>query len=90
LLYVVFYNESNKSIGVQNSYQQHVDYGQLVASCGFLTAPAVIDMVEGFEQTATESKQQDSWYFIHVKCSYDDASSQLQDSKLVFKGTDGH
>jgi len=94
LLYIVFDNESNKSTGGQNSYQQHVDYGQLAAGCGFLAAPAATDNVEDFAQAVEDSEQQDRPYFIQVKCSYDETSPRppaaaIRNSKQVFKGTDG-
>ncbi len=94
LLYVVFDNESNKSTGGQNSYQQHVEYEQLAASCGFLAAPEVIETTAGFEQAVIESEQHNRPYFIHVKCSYDDTSPRppadaIRGSKQVFKGAGG-
>ena len=35
LIYVLFDNESNKSTGGQNTYQQHIDYKSIAQASGF-------------------------------------------------------
>lgn len=91
LLYVVFDNESNKSTGGQNSYQQHVDYGQLAAGCGFSEVSVDINTVEDFGRAVVACEQQGKPAFIHVKCSYDESSPRppaetIRDSTRIFQG----
>ena len=69
LTYILFDNEQNKSTGGQNTYQNHLDYNDIVRGTGFGVEGNVITSVEGFK---TAVKDINGLKFIHVKCGVDD------------------
>ncbi|BCD62069.1 hypothetical protein NitYY0826_C0938 [Nitratiruptor sp. YY08-26] len=72
LTYILFDNESNKSTGGQNSYQQHVDYIGLAKSSGFDVYENVINSIEEFNRVIKGYSNKKGTKFLHVKCGYDD------------------
>ena len=68
LTYIVFDNESNKSTGGQNTYQNHVDYIGIARSSNILNTFSANNLnsfssaLEGINNGVS---------FIYVKCSYD-------------------
>lgn len=75
LTYILFDNESNKSTGGQNTYQQHLDYIQLAKAAGFNTPAATITELDDFAATLTACQQTNTTSarlnFLHVKCGID-------------------
>ena len=69
LTYIVFDNESNKSTGGQNTYQEHVDYVGIARSVGITNTFSASD-ISCFSDVLEQVGQ--GMNFIHVKCSYDD------------------
>jgi len=69
LTYILFDNEQNKSTGGQNTYQQHLNYIDLVKGSGFLAANHIVHSVEEFK-LAIESVN--GLNFIWVKCGLDE------------------
>ena len=72
LIYIVFDNESNKSTGGQNSYQEHLDYIEIAKGSGFEVCEKTVFDVAAFEQILKSDVENNRLYFIHIKCSYDD------------------
>ena len=68
LTYIVFDNESNKSTGGQNSYQQHIDYIGIAKSSNILNSFGVTD-IKSFNDILEKTDK--GVNFIYVKCSYD-------------------
>lgn len=71
LTYIVFDNESNKSTGGQNTYQQHLNYITLAQASGLQTPYSTISKVEAFNDAISYCAQASGINFIHVKCSTD-------------------
>jgi phosphonopyruvate decarboxylase len=71
LTYILFDNESNKSTGGQKTYQDHVDYINIIKSSNFNILSGKIDNLNSFSKVLTSSKGSKSVKFIYVKCSYD-------------------
>jgi len=72
LIYIVFDNESNKSTGGQNSYQEHLNYLDIAKGTGFNVCEKTIVDVDEFEKVLRSDVENNQLYFLHVKCSYDD------------------
>lgn len=70
LTYILFDNESNKSTGGQNTYQNHVDYINIAKASGLNCVNKTIDNVEDFSNTLNTLTK--GINFIHVKCGFDD------------------
>lgn len=68
LTYIVFDNESNKSTGGQNSYQQHIDYIGMAKSSNILNTFDVTN-IKSFNNIL--EKIDIGVNFIYIKCSYD-------------------
>ena len=73
LTYILFDNESNKSTGGQNTYQNHVDYMKIANGSGFEVLHNGICGLSIFEKIIKSQKMNiKTAKFIHIKCSYDD------------------
>lgn len=72
LTYILFDNESNKSTGGQNSYQNHLNYIDIVKSSGFEVIEKTIKELSQFSQVLQKSKNKSGLKFIHVKCGLDE------------------
>ena len=71
LTYVLFDNQSNKSTGGQNTYQEHVDYRNLAKHSGINANYGVIANVSTFATTVREELDIQGVKLLLVKCSYD-------------------
>jgi sulfopyruvate decarboxylase len=71
LTYVLFDNESNKSTGGQNTYQEHVDYIGIAQSSNFNILVEKIDTLDSFSKALSVSQDSLGAKFIYVKCAYD-------------------
>lgn len=69
LTYILFDNESNKSTGGQNTYQNHLDYIAIAQANGLDVCENTLCTVEELEQKLNHTK---GLHFIHVKCGIDD------------------
>ena len=72
LTYILFDNESNKSTGGQNTYQNHVDYITIAKSSNLDVIDKVIDNLEEFSDTIDSLQKKPGVKFICVKCGLDD------------------
>ena len=72
LTYILFDNESNKSTGGQNSYQNHLNYIDIAKSSGFEVIEKTIKELSQFSQVLQKSKNKSGLKFIHVKCGLDE------------------
>ena len=72
LTYILFDNESNKSTGGQNTYQNHIDYKAIAQASGFNAIGDNIIKLNDFTQTIKQFKNIKGLKFIHVKCGIDD------------------
>lgn len=68
LTYILFDNESNKSTGGQNSYQNHINYILIASSCGFNSHQKTISNTKDFSKQILLEK---GLNFLHVKCGFD-------------------
>jgi len=71
LTYVLLDNESNKSTGGQNTYQEHVDYIGIAQSSNFNILVEKIDTLDSFSKALSVSQDSLGAKFIYVKCAYD-------------------
>jgi len=90
LIYIVFDNESNKSTGGQNSFQEHLDYIEIAKGSGFTVCEKTVFDVDDFEKVMSSDLESNQLYFVHVKCSYDDEMPRppmkdVKDSVSVFR-----
>ena len=74
LTYILFDNESNKSTGGQNSYQNHLDYLSIASSSGFNIYKKTITNLNEFISTIDFNEKNKCLKFLHVKCNYDSES----------------
>ena len=81
LTYIVFDNESNKSTGGQNTYQQHIDYIGMAKSSNIVNTFIAND-VDSFSKVL--NKVNYGVNFIYVRCSYD-AETPRPPMKVVAK-----
>ena len=72
LTYLLFDNESNKSTGGQNTYQNHVNYVNIVKNSNFSTIENVILDLEEFTTIFEKIQKISGLKFICVKCGVDD------------------
>ncbi len=72
LNYILFDNQSNKSTGGQNSYQEHVGYIGIASCSGFEVCENVLTNMNEFEKEISKCEQTKSLRFFHLKCSFDD------------------
>ncbi|CAA6814487.1 MAG: Thiamine pyrophosphate-binding protein [uncultured Campylobacterales bacterium] len=73
LTYILFDNESNKSTGGQNTYQQHIDYVNIAKSCNFdLFDNGKVNKLDKFEEFTQTLKNKSGLNFVCVKCGVDD------------------
>lgn len=72
LTYILFDNESNKSTGGQNTYQNHIDYLGMAKAAGINTPAATIKDTVNFEQALSSSSKTSGLHFLHVKCGNDE------------------
>jgi sulfopyruvate decarboxylase TPP-binding subunit len=72
LTYILFDNESNKSTGGQNTYQNHVNYIKIAKSSGLDVVENVITDIENFNSIVNSTKCNSGLNFICVKCGIDD------------------
>jgi thiamine pyrophosphate-dependent acetolactate synthase large subunit-like protein len=68
LTYILFDNESNKSTGGQNTYQNHLNYINIAKASGLNVIENTIYTVEELKE---KLKNIQGLNFIHVKCGYD-------------------
>jgi phosphonopyruvate decarboxylase len=71
LTYILFDNESNKSTGGQNTYQDHIDYIGIVRSSNFNILAEKINTLDGFSKALVSSQDSIGAKFIYIKCAYD-------------------
>ena len=69
LTYILFDNQTNKSTGGQNSYQEHLDYIAIAKACGFSVCEDIVYSIDEFENILANQK---GLNFIHIKCGIDD------------------
>lgn len=72
MTYILFDNESNKSTGGQNTYQDHVEYSQISKHSGFLVNFDEIKELSSFDSAIEQNFNQNGLRLIVVKCGYDD------------------
>ena len=72
LTYILFDNESNKSTGGQNTYQNHIDYKAIAKGSGFDVMGNNIINLNDFIDIINQSKNTKGLKFIHLKCGIDD------------------
>lgn len=94
LLYILFDNESNKSTGGQQSYQQHINYQLLARSCNLEIYDKTVLTLDDFANAINTMGTNASPCFIHVKCSYDELSprppaTNIRSSIDSFKHNEG-
>ena len=91
LIYIIFDNESNKSTGGQNSYQQHLDYIAIAKANNWKIVPNIITNIIDFQNCLDKLFLDLSGLnFMHVKCSFDEqcarpSAQRIIDSKLILK-----
>jgi len=71
LTYILFDNESNKSTGGQNTYQNHIDYRGIAQSANFESIGGNVDDLAAFRKAMEVSVATFGAKFIYVKCGYD-------------------
>lgn len=69
LTYILFDNESNKSTGGQNSYQNHIDYIAIAKASGLNVDLQTITTLDAFSTIIESSK---GLQFLHIKCGLDE------------------
>ena len=72
LTYILFDNESNKSTGGQNTYQNHIDYSAIAKASGLEIIDKMITTLDEFSKTIEELSNQKGLKFLHIKCGEDD------------------
>tara|TARA_B110000259_G_scaffold57181_1_gene67569 strand:+ start:6981 stop:8063 length:1083 start_codon:yes stop_codon:yes gene_type:complete len=72
LIYILFDNESNKSTGGQNTFQNHLDYIGIAKACGINAHNKIINCTEEFKKIINLIHKGTGITFLHVKCSYDE------------------
>ncbi len=71
LIYILFDNESNKSTGGQNTYQNHVDYINIVKSANIEVVDTIIDDLNSFNSVIEKMRDKSGIRFVHVKSGLD-------------------
>lgn len=72
LTYILFDNESNKSTGGQNTYQNHVDYINIAKASSLKVYEKTIKTLEEFEEVLNSYENQNAVKFLHIKCGVDE------------------
>jgi phosphonopyruvate decarboxylase len=72
LTYILFDNESNKSTGGQNTYQNHVHYRSIAKASGFNVIGNTLTTLNDFSNNINNIKKTKCLNFMHVKCGIDD------------------
>jgi sulfopyruvate decarboxylase TPP-binding subunit len=72
LTYILFDNESNKSTGGQNTYQNHVDYKSIAKASGLDVYDDTITSLKLFDKTVDEFSNTKGLKFLHIKCGIDE------------------
>ena len=72
LTYILFDNESNKSTGGQNTYQNHINYIKIAKYSGLDVVENVVTNIDKFKQIINNTKANSGLKFICVKCGIDD------------------
>lgn len=72
LTYILFDNESNKSTGGQNTYQNHINYLGMAKAAGLNTAASTITNLADFKQAISSSSKTSGLHFLHIKCGNDE------------------
>lgn len=72
LTYMLFDNESNKSTGGQNTYQNHVNYINIAKYSGLDVVENVVTSIENFNLIINNIKDNVGLKFVCVKCGIDD------------------
>ena len=72
LTYILFDNQSNKSTGGQNTYQDHVDYIGITKSSAFESVGGAIDGLMAFNSALHSNRTQSGARFLYVKCGFDE------------------
>jgi len=72
LTYILFDNESNKSTGGQNTYQNHVKYINIAKNSNIEIIDKVIYSVDTFSKVMNNIKNKSGIKFICVKCGTDE------------------
>lgn len=80
--YILFDNFSNKSTGGQNTYQEHIDYINVVKAVGIYVHDETIHDVETFADVLKSCLQYQR-SFLHVLCSYDDESPRPEATDII-------
>ncbi len=88
LSYIIFDNESNKSTGGQNSYQDHLDYLEIAKASG-ISYLFEINTLDEFKNYLKKTRDIKEISVARVKCSYDTMSPRpskktIIDSKNIF------
>lgn len=81
--YFVFDNESNKSTGGQRTFQEHLDYLTLAASCGAETYGTTVESVNDFEKMLKRADNSGALFFSHVKASYDESMVRPKAEEII-------
>lgn len=72
LTYILFDNESNKSTGGQNTYQNHVDYIKIAKASGLECFEKTIFSLDYFSEIIDNFSNKNGLKFLHVKCGIDE------------------
>lgn len=72
LIYILFDNESNKSTGGQNSYQNHINYINIAKASGLECFEKTIFSLADFFEIVDNFSNKKGLKFLHVKCGTDD------------------
>ena len=70
--YILFDNESNKSTGGQNTYQNHVNYIHIAKASGLDCNEKTIVSMEDFSKIINDFSNNKGLKFLHVKCGTDE------------------
>jgi phosphonopyruvate decarboxylase len=72
LTYILFDNESNKSTGGQNSYQNHLDYINIAKASGLEIYENIITSLDEFNDAIDTLTKEKGLKFFHIKCGIDE------------------
>jgi len=72
LTYILFDNESNKSTGGQNSYQNHLDYISIAKASGLDVYENTITSLDEFNDAIDTLIKEKGLKFFHIKCGIDE------------------
>ena len=95
LIYIVFDNESNKSTGGQNTYQQQLSYLGIAQQSGIASYSEIVYDEKSFEKALSYAEKKSLPVLIHVKCSYDDVMPRPSaeyiklSKKVMLRGSGG-